>query len=77
MLVIDTARPVKEEFFDLLVCPCEQVDVAITADIGTLQRLPGIVGDGVARELCLTARVFGAEEAKRIGLVSGTPFLFP
>jgi enoyl-CoA hydratase/carnithine racemase len=35
----------------------KEVDVAITADIGTLQRLPNIVGDGHARELALTARV--------------------
>lgn len=46
------------------------MDVGITADIGTLQRLPGIVGDGVARELALTARAFSGMEAKRIGLVT-------
>ena len=47
----------------------KEADVAITADLGTLQRLPRIVGDGTARELALTARTFGGEEAKRIGLV--------
>ena len=35
----------------------KEVDVAITADMGTLQRLPSIVGHGKASELALTARV--------------------
>ena len=48
----------------------KEVDVGITADVGTLQRLPSIVGFGSANELALTARVIDAEEAKRIGLVS-------
>ena len=41
----------------------KEVDLAITADIGTLQRLPTLVGHGVATEMALTARVVGAEEA--------------
>ncbi|MCL7029575.1 hypothetical protein MKW94_022321 [Papaver nudicaule] len=48
----------------------KEVDLAITADLGTLQRLPGIVGYGNAVELALTARRFTAEEAKGFGLVS-------
>lgn len=48
----------------------KEVDVAITADMGTLQRLPRIVGDGRARELALTARSIAAEEALTCGLVS-------
>mmetsp|Transcript_2292 Transcript_2292/g.4617 ORF Transcript_2292/g.4617 Transcript_2292/m.4617 type:complete len:282 (+) Transcript_2292:157-1002(+) len=48
----------------------KEVDVAITADIGTLQRLPPIVGHGNASELALTARVFDGIEAKRMGLVT-------
>lgn len=48
----------------------KEVDVAIVADLGTLQRLPRIVGAGAATELALTARDFGAEEAKRLGFVS-------
>eukprot|EP00959_Pyramimonas_sp_CCMP1952_P131950 2758979-Pyramimonas_sp.AAC.1 len=48
----------------------KEVDVAITADIGTLQRLPRIVGHGNASELALTARVFDGVEAKRMGLVT-------
>ena len=48
----------------------KEVDLAITADIGTLQRLPTLVGHGVATEMALTARVVGAEEARAIGLVT-------
>lgn len=48
----------------------KEVDLAITADLGTLQRLPGIVGQGAARELALTGRQVSADEAKSLGLVS-------
>ena len=47
-----------------------EVKVAMVADIGTLQRLPRIVGEGHARELCLTGRDIDAERALRIGLVN-------
>ncbi|PWN26454.1 ClpP/crotonase [Jaminaea rosea] len=47
-----------------------EVHIGLAADIGSLQRFPRIVGnDSVARELALTAREFGAEEAHRIGFV--------
>ncbi|KAF5187955.1 Enoyl coa hydratase-like protein [Thalictrum thalictroides] len=48
----------------------KEVDLAITADLGTLQRLPRIVGYGNAVELALTARRFLGSEAKSLGLVS-------
>jgi len=47
-----------------------EVDLAIVADLGVLQRLPGIVGEGVARELAFTGRTFKGEEAKAVGLVN-------
>lgn len=47
-----------------------EVKVGLTADIGTLQRLPKKVGnDSIARELALTGRRMGAEEALKLGLV--------
>lgn len=49
----------------------KEVDLAVTADLGVLQRLPHIVGDGCARELAYTAREFDGAYAERIGLVSG------
>lgn len=39
-------------------------------DVGTSYFLPRIVGAGIASELMLTGRVFDAEEARRLGLVS-------
>jgi len=48
----------------------KELELAIVADLGTLQRLPRIVGDGVARELVFTAREFGAAEALRLGFLS-------
>lgn len=44
--------------------------VAIIADLGTLQRLPHIIGHGWFRELALTGRDFSAEEALNMGLVT-------
>jgi enoyl-CoA hydratase len=45
-------------------------DIGMTADVGTLQRLPRLVGEGIARELAYTGRNFAAEEARQIGLVN-------
>lgn len=39
----------------------QEADLAIVADMGTLQRLPALVGHGVAAELALTARAFSGE----------------
>lgn len=47
-----------------------EVRVAMVADLGTLQRLPLIVGEGHARELAMTGRDFSADHALRIGLVN-------
>ncbi len=48
----------------------KEVDVGMTADVGTLQRLPRLVPDGVARELAYTGRNADAVEAAAIGLVN-------
>jgi enoyl-CoA hydratase len=47
-----------------------EIDMGMTADVGTLQRLPRIVGEGVARELCLTGRRVDATEAASLRLVN-------
>lgn len=49
----------------------KEVDVGICADVGTLQRLPKIVGNqSMARELIYTGRTFSAYEAMQLGLIS-------
>lgn len=47
-----------------------ETNVGMTADLGSLQRLPRIIPSGIAHELALTGRKFAANEAKEAGLVS-------
>ena len=47
-----------------------EVKVAIVADLGSLQRLPRIIGHGHTRELAFTGKDIDAERALRIGLVN-------
>ncbi|GLV45570.1 Enoyl-CoA hydratase 1 [Carabus blaptoides fortunei] len=49
----------------------KEVDIGMAADVGTLQRLPRIIGsDSLVRELCYTGRKMEAAEALSCGLVS-------
>ncbi|KAF3390564.1 hypothetical protein F1880_009414 [Penicillium rolfsii] len=49
----------------------KEVDIGLAADIGTLSRLPKVVGNfSWVKEVALSARIFGAEEALRVGFVS-------
>ena len=48
----------------------QEVEIGLAADVGTLQRLPKIVGnESLVRELSFTARKLRADEAKEFGLV--------
>jgi enoyl-CoA hydratase len=47
-----------------------EVKVAIVADLGSLQRLATIIGEGHLRELALTGKDIDAARAERIGLVN-------
>ncbi|MDJ0393447.1 crotonase/enoyl-CoA hydratase family protein [Rhodococcus sp. G-MC3] len=47
-----------------------EVKVAIVADMGSLARLPAIIGDGHLRELALTGKDIDAARAEKIGLVN-------
>jgi enoyl-CoA hydratase len=66
-----------------LICACDiriatkdavfsirETPMGIIADLGTLQRLPSIIGHGWFRELALTGRNFTAEEALQMGLIT-------
>ncbi|MGC3834440.1 crotonase/enoyl-CoA hydratase family protein [Moritella viscosa] len=48
----------------------KEVELGITADLGTLQRLPSILPQGIVRELAYTGRNFSAAEADKFGLVN-------
>lgn len=52
------------------VLSAREVRVAMVADVGTLQRLPHIIGEGNARELVLTGKDINAQRAARMGLVN-------
>jgi enoyl-CoA hydratase len=47
-----------------------EVKVAMVADIGSLQRLPHIIGEAHTREMAFTGKNIDASRALRIGLVS-------
>src|SRR3569833_677518 len=52
-------------------CAVKEVDIGLAADIGTLSRLPKAVGSlSGGKDVCLSARVFGADEALSVGFVS-------
>lgn len=48
----------------------KEVDLAVVADVGTLQRLQPIIGYGRVAELTYSAETFDGAKAERIGLVS-------
>src|SRR5690554_4013156 len=48
----------------------KEIDMGMAADVGTLQRLPRLIGDGMMRELAYTGRSVYGPEAARIGLVN-------
>lgn len=47
-----------------------ETKVAIVADLGSLQRLPPIIGQGNTRELAFTGRDIDAAKALRMGLIN-------
>lgn len=61
---------------DLRICTADarfsvrEVKVAMVADLGTLQRLPLVIGDAATRELALTGKDIDAPRALALGLVS-------
>ena len=47
-----------------------EINIGMTADVGTLQRMPKLVPEGVVRELAYTGRNMSALEAKERGFVN-------
>lgn len=61
----DMRYATRDAFFSI-----REIDIGMTADVGTLQRMPRIVPDAVVRELAYTGRNMGAEEAREVGFVN-------
>lgn len=66
-----------------LICACDmrycvddayftikEIDMGMVADLGTLQRLPKLIGDGFVREMAYTGRNVLGQEAQKIGIVN-------
>jgi enoyl-CoA hydratase len=47
----------------------QEINIGMTADVGTLQRLGSLVGEGFAREMAYTGRRVPAARAYEVGLV--------
>lgn len=48
----------------------QEINVGLVADLGSLQRLPKLMPDGLVRELAYTGRRLMADEALRAGFIS-------
>jgi enoyl-CoA hydratase len=48
----------------------KEIDMGMVADLGTLQRLPKLIHEGMVREMAFTGRQVFGEEAEKIGLVN-------
>ncbi len=49
----------------------EETNIGMFADVGTLQRLPGLIPEGIARELAYTGETLSPERAEKLGLYNG------
>jgi len=63
-----TACDLRYASADAFFC-VQEINIGITADVGTLQRLGSVVPEGVARELAYTGRRMPAGRAYEVGLV--------
>ena len=61
----DLRYATKDAFFSI-----HEINIGMTADVGTLQRMPNLVPEGVVRELAYTGRNMSASEAKERGFVN-------
>jgi len=64
-----TACDIRYATEDAFFC-IQEINLGMTADVGTLQRLPKLIPEGVCRELAYTGRRMPAAEAKAVGLVN-------
>jgi len=48
----------------------QEINIGMTADVGTLQRLPKLIPEGMVRQLAYTGERLSAERALQLGLVN-------
>ncbi len=48
----------------------QEINIGMTADLGTLQRLPKLIPEGIVHELAYTGRRLSAQRALAVGLVN-------
>lgn len=63
-----TACDLRYATADAFFC-VQEINIGMTADVGTLQRLGKVVGEGFAREMAFTGRRVPASRAYEVGLV--------
>jgi enoyl-CoA hydratase len=55
----------KDAFFCI-----QEINIGMTADLGTLQRLPKLIPEGIVHEMAYTGRRLPAQRAQAVGLVN-------
>ncbi len=63
-----TACDMRYASADAFFC-VQEINIGMTADVGTLQRLGKVVPEGFAREMAYTGRRYPAQRAHEVGLV--------
>ena len=48
----------------------KEAAIGFVADMGVLQRLPFIIGQGFTREMAFTSRFYSAREVERMGMIN-------
>ena len=64
-----TACDIRYASNDAFFC-IQETNIGMAADVGTLQRLPYLIPEGIVRELAYTGRRFSADESLKYGLVN-------
>ena len=64
-----TACDIRYASNDAFFC-IQETNIGMAADVGTLQRLPYLIPEGILRELAYTGRRFSADESLKYGLVN-------
>tara|TARA_Y100001970_G_scaffold288855_1_gene417412 strand:+ start:83299 stop:84150 length:852 start_codon:yes stop_codon:yes gene_type:complete len=68
-LDLATATDIRYCTQDAFFC-IQEINIGMAADVGTLQRIPRLIPEGIVRELAYTGRRFLPEEAKSHGLIN-------